>query len=156
MLQVGAHDARVVGWVPVARRRCLDECEPQPHGPRRRLPGEAAGEGDRFASIPQQALVDLPPPSAAGDRRVERIEHAAALLPAHEGERRAPKRQMTGGAARWPVVCPGDQPKTPPRIVPDGGDLSPSRGEGASLLCHPKVTVQLVCVFATECWPVLV
>ena len=40
------------------------------------------------------------------------------LLPAHEGERRAPKRQMTRGAARRPMVCPRDQPKTAPRIVP--------------------------------------
>jgi len=34
------------------------------------------------------------------------------------------------------MVCPRDQRKAAPRIVPHGGDLSPSRREGASLLCH--------------------
>ena len=100
VLQVAGHDARVVGSVPVARRRRRDEREPEPDGSRRRLSGKAADERDRLASIPQQSLVDRPPPRAAGRRVVERVEQAAVCLPAHERQRRPPKRQVPRCAAR--------------------------------------------------------
>ena len=66
VLQVGADDARVVSAVPVAGRRSRNELQPEPHGLRRRLAGQAADERDRFAPVPQQSLVDRPPPPLPG------------------------------------------------------------------------------------------
>jgi hypothetical protein len=65
VLQIRAHDARVVSSVPGTRGRSRDELQPEPHGLRRRLSGETARERDHFASILQQSLIDRPPPLAA-------------------------------------------------------------------------------------------
>ena len=120
MLQVAADDARVVRSVPVAARRSRDELQPEPHGLRRRLAGQPAEERDRLAAVAQQSLVDRPPPRAAGRRRVERIEHAAARLPAHERQRRPAERQVSRRAARRAVVHPRHQRETRRRIVARG------------------------------------
>ena len=84
-----------------------------------------------FAPVPQQPLVDRPPPHAAGRRRVQRVEHPAARLPAHERQRSPPERRVSRRAARRPVEHPRHQCKTRRRIVAHGRDLRPSQGERA-------------------------
>jgi hypothetical protein len=90
---------------------------------------QAREERDRLESVPQQALVDSPPPRAAGRRRIERIEHAAARLPAHERQRRPPERQVSGRAARRPPEHLRHQRQARRRIVAHGRDLRRGRGE---------------------------
>ena len=140
--QVRAHDARVVGAVPVPPRRVCDELQPELYRPRRRLSGQAADEFDGFASVSQQSLVDRPPPHAAGRRGVERIEHTATRLPVHERERRPPERQVLRGAAGRPVVCPHDQGNARRRIVARRRDLRLGRGEGSARVpAHRRVVI---------------
>ena len=100
------------------------------------IAGQPTEERDRFASVPQQSLVDRPPPHAAGRRRVERIEHTAARLPAHERQRRPPERQVSRCAARRPVEHPRHQRKTRRRIVAHSRNLRPSQGERACVVAH--------------------
>ena len=142
MLQVGVHDGRVVGAVPVPAGRPCDEVQPQAHGTRRWLPGKVADEGDRLAAVPQQPFVDRTPPEAAGWGGVERIEHAAVRLPAHEGQCRPSERQMPRGAPRRPVVGARGQRETRRGIVARGRNLGLRRGEGrASVLAHRRVVI---------------
>ena len=136
MLQVSGHDARVVRSVPVAPRRSRAELQPQADGLRRRLAGRPAEQRDRLASVPQQPLVDRPPPRAAGRRRVERIEHAAARLPAHERQRRPPEREVSRCAARRPAEHPRHQREPRRRIVAHGRDLRRRRGERVCVVAH--------------------
>ena len=86
-------------------------------------PASPPSERDGLAAVAQQPLVDRPPPRAAGRRRVERGEHPAARLPAHERQRRPPERQVSRRAARRPVVGPGEQREPRRRIVAHGRDL---------------------------------
>jgi hypothetical protein len=123
VLQVAGDDARVVGPVPVAPRRSLGEVQPEAHGVRRRLAGQPAEERNGLASVAQQPLVDRPPPHAARRRCVERIEHAAARLPAHERQRGAPERKVSRRSARRPAEHPGHQGEARCRIVAHGRDL---------------------------------
>ena len=58
-----------------------------------------------------------------GRRRVERIEHAPARLPAHERQRRPSKRQVSRCAAGRPVEHPRHQCKASRRIVTHGRHL---------------------------------
>ena len=83
---------------PVGRRA---ELQPESHGLRRRRARQPTEQRDGLASVPQQSLVDRPPPHAAWRRRAERVEHAPARLPAHERQGRPPERQVSRGA--WPV-----------------------------------------------------
>ena len=64
--EVSGHDARVVRPVPVAPGGLGGELQPEAHGVRRRLAGQATEERDRLAAVPQQPLVDGSPPRAAG------------------------------------------------------------------------------------------
>ena len=141
MLEVAADDARVVRAVPVAPRRPRDELQPEPHGLRRRLAGQAAEERDRLASVAQQPLVDRPPPRAARRRRVERIEHAAARLPAHERQRRPPERQVPRRAARRPAEHPRHQREARRGIVAHGRDLRLGPSERDCVLAHRRVVI---------------
>ena len=118
-----------------ARSVCA-ELQPQPHGLRRRVAGQPTEERDGFASVPQQSLVDRPPPHAAGRRRVERIEHAAARLPTHERQRRPPERQVPGCAPRGPMKHSRHQGETRGRIVAHGHNLCLGPSERACLLAH--------------------
>jgi hypothetical protein len=99
-------------------------------------PANPPSSADRFASVPQQSLVYRPPPHAAGRRRVERIEHTAAGLSAHERQRRPSERQVSRCAARRPVEHPRHQCQTRRRIVAHGRDLRPSQGERARVVPH--------------------
>jgi hypothetical protein len=130
VLEVGAHDARVVSQVSVAPRRFRDELQPLLDGPRRRFSRQGANERDGFASVPQQSLVHRPPPHAAGRGGIERIEHSAVHLPAHERQRRPSERQVVRGPAGRPVIRPREQGKARHGIVARGRDLRLGRGEG--------------------------
>ena len=141
VLQVGVHDARVVRSVPVAPRRSRAELEPEPHGLRRRLAGQPTQQRDRFAPVPQQSLVDRPPPHAAGRRRVERVEHTPARLPAHERQRCSSERQVSRCVARRPVEDLGHQGKARRRIVAYGRDLRFSPGERGRVVAHRRVVL---------------
>ena len=136
VLQVAAHDARVVRAVPGAPRRVRAEVEPEPHGLRRRLAGQAPEQRDGFASVPQQPLVHRAPPHAARRCRVERVEHAALRLPAHERQRRPPERQVSRRAARRPAKQPLQQREARGRIVADGRHLQLGPCERACVLAH--------------------
>jgi hypothetical protein len=128
VLQISGHDARVVRSVPVAPRRSRAELQPETHGVRRRLAGQPTEERDRFASVPQQSLVDRPPPHTAGRRRVERIEHTAASLPAHERQRCPSERQVVA------VRCPSAR-GTP---APSMQDAPPDRRAGQRPAPKPR------------------
>ena len=118
MLQVRAHDARVVRSVPIAARRPRAEIEPELHGLRRGLAGQPAEERDRFASVAHQSLVPCSPPHAARRRRIERVEDTSARLPAHERRRRSSEREVSWCVPRPRRGRPGPSRRCVPPAYP--------------------------------------
>jgi hypothetical protein len=89
-VQVPGNDAPVVRSVPVLRRRCIEEPQPQIHRGIR-APGRepVAIQQGAFGAVAEQGLVDRPPPrTAAPAVRLHRVEHPAPDLPIDEGELR--------------------------------------------------------------------
>ena len=94
---------------------------------------------NRLAAVPQQSFVDRSPPDASGRLRVERLQHSAPDLPAHEREGRPAERQVPRSATDRSVVGPRHQCKPRCRIVAYGADLGFGQGECASLVTHRHV-----------------
>jgi hypothetical protein len=130
MVQVGGDDARIVGPIPRTCGRIGNEEHPQIDRVRGWRPSHPAAPGDSLAAIAHQPLVDRSPPRTTRRRRIERRQHAAAELPAHERQSRPAKWQVPGCAADRTVIGPGDQLEARCRIVTHGLDLikCPRRG----------------------------
>jgi hypothetical protein len=79
--------------------------------------------GERFAAVAQHPFVDRSPPWTPGRRRIERRQHAAAKLPAHERQSGPAKWQVPGCAAGRAVKGPVDQLEAGWRVIAHGLDL---------------------------------
>ena len=126
MVEVSRDDAGIMRPVPGSGRRRAKEVSPAHDSRCARRSWPAGDEPVRFPRVAQQALVDRPPPLAAGPLGLWRCEHAPSELPPHEGQLGPPvrpDRHTTG----LPVVKPAREPQTQGRIVPDrrhdGGGL---------------------------------
>ena len=146
---------------------------PQLDRVRGRRPAHSAAPGDGLAAVAHQPLVDRSPPRTAGRRRIERRQHAATDLPAHERQCRPAERQVPGCPADRTVISTGDQRRVelPDRHAQRRPDRLPTLRRNAansrSLLsenaCDPSTTrgapvaLALYCAVAPACgsrpWP---
>lgn len=110
--------------------RIRDEGHPQLDRVRRRRPSQSPATGDNLAAIGQQPFVHRTPPWTTWRRCIQRRQHAAAELPAHERQSRPAKWQVPRCPADWTVIRPDDQLKAGGRIVTHSFDLieGPRRG----------------------------
>jgi hypothetical protein len=144
MLEVGGHDARVMGPVPGPGGRRVQEADPARHGRLARRSWPPGGQPVGFPRVAEQAFVDRAPPLAAGPRGPRRREHTPTDLPPHERHLGPPVRPDRG-AARPVVVEPARQPQPQRRIVPDRrhhgeGFCCGIREHGAGLSCAQSRT----------------
>ena len=155
MREVPRDDARIVRQVPRPCGRRVEEAHPPGHGRSRRDTATVLNEQLRLDGVAKQVFIDGPPPRAACNCGVWRVENSSRLLPTHERDDRPPVRPVppppavqrirVGGQANpalGVVAHLGDHPCRVALGCPDRGDHRVTASDGRSIRPLKNVAIQ--------------